>query len=61
MGAGYRDPVAEEDRGRVNDSTVHTDFMIGSNELEIDGITAAGERVPVLREGNWQLGATGPQ
>ncbi len=61
MGAGYRDPVAEEDHGRVNDSTVHTDFMIGSNELEIDGITSAGERVPVLREGNWQLGATGPQ
>ena len=29
--------------------------MIGSNELEIDGVTGAGEAVPILRSGNWQL------
>jgi aminopeptidase len=55
MGAGYRDPVDEEDYGRVNDSSVHTDFMIGSNELGITGITADGERVPVMRDGTWQI------
>jgi leucyl aminopeptidase (aminopeptidase T) len=29
--------------------------MIGSNELEIDGVTAHGEAVPILRNGDWQL------
>ena len=28
--------------------------MIGSPELEVDGVTAGGERVPVLRDGNWR-------
>jgi aminopeptidase len=55
MGAGYRTPVDEEDYDRVNASTVHTDFMIGSNELEVTGITAGGDRVPVMRDGNWRL------
>ena len=54
MGAGYLDPVGEEDHARVNKSVVHTDFMIGSSELEVTGVTADGERVPVLRDGNWQ-------
>jgi leucyl aminopeptidase (aminopeptidase T) len=29
--------------------------MIGSPDLDVDGITAAGERVPVLRQGVWQV------
>ena len=29
--------------------------MIGSPELEVDGVTAGGERVPVLRGGDWQI------
>jgi aminopeptidase len=39
----------------VNHSSIHTDFMIGSNELEVDGVTAAGEAVPILRNGDWLL------
>jgi aminopeptidase len=39
----------------VNSSSVHTDFMIGSDALEVDGITATGEAVPLLRGGAWQL------
>jgi len=31
------------------------DVMIGSAELDIDGVTADGERVPVLRNLAWQL------
>ncbi len=38
-----------------NRSGIHIDFMIGSSELEVTGLTAAGERVPVLRGGDWQL------
>jgi len=29
--------------------------MIGSPELNVDGITPDGETVPVLREGAWQI------
>jgi aminopeptidase len=47
---------SEERSGRgVNHSSVHTDFMIGSNELEIDGIDAAGNATPILRSGDWLL------
>jgi aminopeptidase len=47
--------VAGEQAGRVNESGVHTDFMIGSPELVVTGITAEGERVPVLVRGAWAL------
>jgi len=47
-------PEERHARG-VNHSSIHTDFMIGSDELEIDGITNGGESVPILRRGNWQL------
>ena len=29
--------------------------MIGSPELDVDGITRGGEHVPVLRNGAWQF------
>jgi aminopeptidase len=39
----------------VNESAIHIDFMIGSEELKISGITADGEKVPVLHQGAWQI------
>ncbi|MCO7127929.1 aminopeptidase [Sporolactobacillus shoreicorticis] len=41
------------DRAGVNDSLIHEDFMVGSGELDIDGITEDGSRVPVFRKGAW--------
>ncbi len=42
------------DRG-VNHSSIHTDFMIGSRELAISGVTKDGDEVPILRGGDWVL------
>ncbi len=36
-----------------NDSIVHVDFMIGSADMDIDGVTQDGQLVPVFRQGNW--------
>jgi aminopeptidase len=47
-------PEERFERG-VNHSSIHTDFMIGSNELEVDGVTPGGEAVPLLRGGDWVL------
>ena len=47
--------LGEADRARGNESEIHIDFMIGSNELKVTGLTADGERVPVLVEGRWQI------
>jgi aminopeptidase len=37
----------------LNQSITHVDFMIGSAEMNIDGITADGKTEPVFRKGNW--------
>ena len=37
----------------LNESITHVDFMIGSAEMDIDGITADGKSEPVFRGGNW--------
>lgn len=37
----------------ANDSLIHVDWMIGSANLDIDGITATGATEPLMRKGEW--------
>lgn len=37
----------------LNESLTHVDFMIGSAEMDIDGITVDGQTEPVFRSGDW--------
>jgi aminopeptidase len=53
-GSEEMDPDARVAMG-LNQSKVHTDLMIGGPEVEVDGITADGEAVPLLRGNVWQL------
>jgi len=36
-----------------NTSNIHIDWMIGSAEINVDGLTAEGRAVPVMRRGEW--------
>ncbi|MFO8125800.1 aminopeptidase [Yoonia sp.] len=36
-----------------NQSIIHVDWMMGSDAVDIDGITKTGARVPVMRGGEW--------
>ena len=37
----------------ANDSLIHVDWMIGSDKLDIDGVTATGTLEPLMRGGEW--------
>jgi aminopeptidase len=52
-------PESTEERARMgfNVSGVHTDVMIGSDEVSAVGVTGSGERVEILRDGAWVLAA----
>ncbi len=45
----------EESSARINRSEIHIDFMIGSPEVDVTGITRDGSEIPLLHEGAWQL------
>ncbi len=56
LGSAYALGVRDEaDLARINKSAIHVDFVIGSPELDVDGITGAGDVVPLLRGGAWQI------
>ena len=50
----YHNRTLEEGRQLgINDSMIHTDFMIGCDTMNIDATCADGSVVPVFRDGNW--------
>ena len=51
---GFENYSLEECRAMgINDSMVHEDFMIGSDDMDIDAFTRDGRMVPIFRAGNW--------
>src|SRR6266511_255577 len=55
LGSAYEAAVGDEDRKRLNRSSIHVDFMIGAPDVDVTGITREDERVPVLRDSAWQV------
>jgi len=55
LGHGITSTLGRDGEECMNRSGIHIDFMIGSPELEVVGVTAAGERIPVLVGGDWQI------
>ncbi len=53
-GGAYAEAVEGEPGEGVNVSTVHSDFMIGGPEVDVDGILRDGTVVPLLRRDVWQ-------
>ena len=57
LGMAYGFALADDaDRARANASTIHVDFMIGSNDVVVTGVDGDGGRSEVLSEGRWAIG-----
>ena len=54
-GSAYAEALDGEPGDGFNVSTVHTDFMVGGPDVDVDGITKEGREVPLLRDDVWQL------
>jgi aminopeptidase len=54
-GSAYTEAVEGAPGDGVNDSTVHTDFMVGGPEIDVDAVLRDGTVVPLLRDDVWQL------
>jgi aminopeptidase len=56
LGDAYAHPIADPaDLPRINESEIHVDFMIGSDEVAVSGVTRGGDEIPLLVGGAWQM------
>ena len=61
LGMGFKEVLPDGDelsveqakeRG-INDSMIHVDFMVGADDLSIDGIRPDGTRTAIFKNGTW--------
>ncbi len=53
---GFENMTVEEcEKAGINSSMIHVDFMFGSKDMDIVGITKDGERVQIFKDGNWAI------
>ncbi|MBQ8979649.1 MAG: aminopeptidase, partial [Oscillospiraceae bacterium] len=45
--------VEEAEKHGINDSIIHVDFMVGADDLSVDGIRPDGTRQAIFRNGTW--------
>jgi aminopeptidase len=55
FGSGFGGTRTDTPGRGINRSTTHLDVMIGSPKLEVTGIGARGRRIPLIRDGVWQI------
>jgi len=55
LGNGVASVLGTGGEELMNRSQIHIDFMIGSLELDVVGLTRTGDRVPVLSGGDWRI------
>jgi len=56
LGSAYALPIGDPaDLPRINESAIHVDFMIGSDDVTVSGVTRAGDELPLLVGGTWQI------
>ena len=63
LGAGFPECIKDgldmnrEDllKHKMNDSMIHVDFMVGTEDLNIVGITKTGEKIQIFKDGNWAI------
>ena len=61
LGHGFTNVLRDYDRYTVkecyekgiNDSMIHVDFMIGTEDFSVTALTKDGRRVPIFQNGNW--------
>lgn len=61
LGKGFIDSIDHYDQYTleecqkmgINESMIHVDFMIGTEDMQIDAVDKDGNIVPVFRNGNW--------
>ena len=54
-GFGVAETIDGDPGPGMNVASIHTDFMVGGPELEVDGLTADGDAVPIIRKEAWCL------
>jgi aminopeptidase len=55
FGSGFGGTRSETPARAINRSSMHLDVMIGGPDLEATGFDARGRRIPLIREGLWQI------